>query len=197
MRFSKNLRDRLISTTLSLGVLGITVFGATNIFNSSDLNVCYKPNSVYVQRIDDNHARLNCDSLKATKNDLLFSKSKVSGEYQYDISNFNNQKILCSFKSKDDIVINDGLSIDSKLCSAIAAAVAAPTVASVAGAVGATGAAAISAAPIVGAVAGAGATSAAAGIGWAAGAGVAAAAAVTAAPVVVIGGAVFGALTVG
>lgn len=82
-----------------------------------------------------------------------------------------------SFKSKDNIVINDGLSRDSKLCSAIASAVMAPTVASVAGAVGATGA---------------GATSAAAGIGWAAGA-----AAVAAAPVVVIGGAVFGALTVG
>lgn len=197
MKFSKNLRNRLISTTLSLGVLGITIFGAIHIFNNNDLNVCSKPSSVYIQRIDENHARLNCDSLKVTENDLLFSKSKVSGEYQYDISNFNSQKRLCSFKSKDDIVINDGLSRDSTLCSAIAAAVAAPTVASVAGAVGATGAAAISAAPVVGAVAGAGATSAAAGIGWAAGAGVAAATAVAAAPVAVVGGAIFGALTVG
>ena len=197
MKFVKCNRDKIISITLVLSVLMVTSISSVNLFGNKELNHAYNSNNFFVQKIDDNHARLSCDSLKTTENDLLFSKSEVSGGYQYDISSFNNDKRFYSFKSKDNIVINEGLTRDSNLCSAIASAVMAPTVASVAGAVGATGTAAIAAAPVVGTVAAAGATSAAAGIGWTAGAGVAAAVAVSAAPVVIIGGAIFGALTVG
>ena len=197
MKFVKCNRDKIISITLVLSVLMVTSISSVNLFGNKELNHAYNSNNFFVQKIDDNHARLSCDLLKTTENDLLFSKSEVSGGYQYDISSFNNDKRFYSFKSKDNIVINEGLTRDSNLCSAIASAVMAPTVASVAGAVGATGTAAIAAAPVVGTVAAAGATSAAAGIGWTAGAGVAAAVAVSAAPVVIIGGAIFGALTVG
>ena len=196
MKFVKCNRDKIISITLVLSVLMVTSISSASLFGNKELNHTYNSNNVFVQKIDDNHAKLSCDSLKTTENDLMFSKSEVPGGYQYDISNFNNDKRFYSFKSKDDIVINECLTKDSNLCSAIASAVMAPTVASVAGAVGSAGTAAIAAAPVVGTVVGAGATSAA-GIGWTAGASVAAAACVAVAPVAIIGGAVFGALTVG
>ncbi len=86
--------------------------------------------------------------------------------------------------AKDNVVIDDSLSANPTLCRAITAAVTAPTVTSVATAVGATGSAAIAAAHVAGGAAGVGATSAAVGLGWASGAGFAVA--VSTAPVVVV-----------
>lgn len=188
-------KNKMLSIVLVVSVLMATAISTVKFFGNRELlSAC---NSVSMEKLDENHAVLSCVSPCAKVNEMLFSKSKDLDEYRYDISDTGNLKNFYSFKSKDNIVIDDNLSANPTLCGAIAAAVTAPTVASVAGAVGAAGSAAIAAAPVAGAIAGAGATSAAAGIGWAAGASVAAATAVAAAPVVVVGGAIFGLLSVG
>lgn len=188
-------KNKMLSIVLVVSVLMATAISTVKFFGNRELlRVC---NSVSVEKLDENHAVLSCFSPRAKVNEMLFSKSKDLDEYRYDISDTGNLKNFYSFKSKDNIVIDDSLSANPTLCGAIAAAVTAPTVASVAVAVGTTGSAAIAAAPVAGAIAGAGATSAAAGLGWASGAGIAAAVAVSAAPVVVVGGAIFGLLSVG
>lgn len=93
MGFVKCNKNKIISASLIMAVLGLTFSNVVGLFNGQGV-FDSKTNGVLVQRIDDNHAKLNCGSLKATENDLLFSKSEVSGEYQYDISNFNSENTL-------------------------------------------------------------------------------------------------------
>ncbi len=191
-------KNKMLSIVLVVSVLMATAISTVKFFGNRELlRVC---NSVSVEKLDENHAILSCFSPRAKVNEMLFSKSKDLDEYRYDISDTGNLKNFYSFKSKDNIVIDDILSANPTLCGAIAAAVTAPTVASVATAVGATGSAAVAVAPAVGAIASAGAASAAAGLGWTSGAGLAtalAAGAVAAAPVTVVLGAAFGLLSVG
>ncbi len=188
-------KNKMLSIVLVVSVLMATAISTVKFFGNRELlRVC---NSVLVEKLDENHAILSCFSPRAKVNEMLFSKSKDLDEYRYDISDTGNLKNFYSFKSKDNIVIDNSLSANPTLCGAIATAVTAPTAASVAGAVGAAGSAAVAAAPVVGEIVGAGAISAAAGLGWTTGASLVAATAVAAAPVAVVGGTIFGLLSVG
>jgi hypothetical protein len=167
-----------------------------SVFDTHDSKVYSKPNSVHIQKINDNQAKLHCDSIKTSNSEFLFNKSQTGESYQYDLTSLSGGQKYYGFNSKTNIEFNDDISSNSQLCGAITNAIAAPTVAGVATAVGTTGAAAIAAAPVAGAIVGAGGVAAANGVGFMAGAALATSVAVAAAPLAIVGGAVFGALAV-
>ena len=141
------------------------------------MNVCSKPNSFCVQKIDDYNARVHSDSVKTSRNDFLFCKSENSdGTFQYNICDLERTKKLYGFSSPVDITIADCETSNSKLGAGVWA-LASGAVDGILGGATAVGTAAVGAT----AVADAGATSAAAGIGWLAGAKVAGAVLLTAA----------------
>lgn len=180
---------------MPLGVLGVTVFGATSIFNSNDSQSYSKPNSVHVQKVNDNQAKLCCNSIKTSNSEFLFNKSQTGESYQYDLTNLTGDQKYYGFNSRTNIEFSDGVSNNSQLCGAVTSAIAAPSIAATASAVGAVGGAAVAVAPAAAGIAGA--ASAAAGLGAATGVKVGAAIAVTAvaaAPVAVIAAGILGAI---
>lgn len=194
MKFAKCNRNKMISMTLVLSVLMFTFISSMNLFGNKGLNPVYNPNNVFVQKIDDNSARIHSDAVKMSRSDFLFCKSENSnGTFQYDICDLEKAERLYGFNSPMDITITDCVDSNSQLGAGIWALASGATGASALGAVGgilggvgAAGALGSS----VATVAGAGATSAAAGIGWLAGAKVAGAILLTAAgPGAIIAGA--------
>ena len=197
MNFIKRNRNKLTSIVLALGVLGITSFSAANLFSDNNSKTYSKPNTVFVHKIDENHAKLHCDSIKTASSDFLFSKTQMGKDYQYDVRDLSSEQKLYGFQSETDIKFDDGVSSNSELCVAIWGAVAAPAAVTTAGAIVTAAGAAVSAAPIAGAIIGAGGVAAANGVGFMAGAALAAGIAAAAAPVAVIGGAAVGLAGIG
>jgi hypothetical protein len=190
---------KITSLVLIFVTLGITYFGAKNLFVNDKLKNWSQTNSVNIQKIDDNRAILHCDSdsIKTEKRDFLFSKTKISNGFQYDVSNLGGSQKYYSYNTKTEINFDDGLPNNSKLCVAIWGAIVAPSAVATAGAIVTTAGAAISAAPVVGAIVGAGATSVATVGSFAAGAAIATSLAVAAAPLAIIGGAAVGLAGIG
>lgn len=144
----------MISAVSVISVLAITSISSLGIFGLKNSTLSYSPNNVYVQKIDENNAHIHSESLKTSRGDFLFCKSKSSdGAFEYDICSLDSAKRLYGFSSPLDIVIEDGVSSNSQLSAAIAmaaqgagglatvaaigsAASAAPAVASTASAIG-------------------------------------------------------------
>jgi hypothetical protein len=121
MEFVKYNKTKITSAVLSLAVLGITAFNAASFFTGSNF---MRPSSVCVSKIDENHAKLHCDSVKTASSDFLFSKTKnYCNEYQYSITSTDGARELHSFSTPLDISLDEGYSRSSKLnVAAIAAA---------------------------------------------------------------------------
>lgn len=186
----KFLTNRAKSAILS-SIFVTSMFGYANSFNKDISQSQPTPNSAYVQKIDDNHARLHYNS---EGSDFLLSKEKVSNGFHYEISDMNLSQKNYGFTIPQDIDFNDASCGDSELCMAVAAAVggagtvagAAVTTAGAAGAIGAVGAAGavVGTATASGAAAGLGLSGFGVGVGLVAGA-------IAAAPVtaLIVGGA--------
>ena len=198
MKLKKFNQFKMVSSILVMSVIGITTFSTIGLFNGLKPNC--QPNNVVVQKLDDNHAKLKCKSIQMPEKEVLFSKSEISDGYRYNISDLNSNKEYYSFQSRDNIVINDGISSSSQLCAGAWALAGGATGASALGAVGGIvsgiakagtiGAAATGAVATAGAAATGGAASAAAGLGFMAGAKVAGAVVLTAVgPGVILAGA--------
>ena len=194
MNFVKYNRNKMISMTLVLSVLMATSISSVSLFGNKRLDSVYNPNKIFVQKIDDNSARVHSDAVKMSKSDFLFCKSENSnGTFQYDICDLEKNESIYGFNSPIDITITDCVDSNSQLGAGVWALASGATGASALGAVGGI-LGGVGTAGAVGAgaaaVGGAGATSAAAGIGWLAGAKVAGAIILTAAgPGAIIAGA--------
>jgi hypothetical protein len=194
MKFVKCNQTKVVSVVLSLAVMGITAFNAASFFTGNNF---MRPSSVCVSKIDENHAKLHCDSVKTSDSNFLISKSKVSDGFHYDISDLNGLGKSYGFDSETDIKFDEGVAGNQELDVAIWGAVAAKTALATAGAGIAVAKAGLAAAPVVGAVVGAGSVAAANGIGAGAGLYFGAAVVVAAAPAAVVAGAILGAASVG
>jgi len=105
-----SLKNRLTSIILSIGVLTITILGAANIFGESNSKTNSEPNCIHVKKIDENNAKIRCDSIKTSKSDFLFSKSQLdSNSYKYSIGDFETGEKLYEFVSTTDIAFDEGL----------------------------------------------------------------------------------------
>lgn len=193
MKFVKCNRNKIISMTLVLSVLMLTSISSVNLFGNKRLNPVYNPNNVFVQKIDDNSARVHSDTVKMSRSDFLFCKSENSnGTFQYDICDLEKNEKIYGFNSPMDITITDCVDSNSQLGAGVWAlasgATGASALSAVGGILGGVGAAG-TAGSVGAAVVEAGATSAANGLGFLAGAKLAGAVALAAAgPGVIIAG---------
>jgi len=148
----------------------ITSFGGTNVFKNDTSNICFKANSIRVQKIDNNNAKLYCDALKTSNGSFLLSKTQNSDGFEYDISNLTKTQKYYSFNSTTNINFDEGIHSKSHLINVGAYMLSkGATVAGFA----ATGFSIMGKAKTIAdigaltaAVVGAGATSAANGFGW-------------------------------
>ncbi|MDR1364407.1 MAG: hypothetical protein LBJ32_02115 [Oscillospiraceae bacterium] len=115
MVFIKN-PNKLVSFVLSLVVSGTVCLGAMNLF-CKDVSFYSGLNNVSVQKLDDNHAKLHCGSLKTENGDFLFSKTQTSDGFQYDISDVSGSEKFYGFSSKNDINFNNGKCCFSRNCA--------------------------------------------------------------------------------
>lgn len=197
MGFIKRNSNKVTGVILSLTLLGSISFGTIQLFSDCKAISCFQSNSVKVCKIDDNHAKLHCDSVKISNSDFLFNKSQTRESYQYDLTDLSGEQKYYAFNSPVNISFSDGLSNNPQLSAAIWGIAAGGGGAAILGAASTIGGAALAAAPVAGAIAGAGGVAAANGLGFMAGAALATSVAVAAAPVAVVGGALVGAAGIG
>lgn len=154
MSFIKRNSNKFTGVALSLALLCTLSFGTIQLFSGCDAIFCSQPNSVRVCKIDDNHAKLHCDSVKTSNSDFLFAKSEpLSGSFQYSISDLNGGNNLYEFSSPVDISIDEGTSTNHQLNVAIAGAASGASGLAITGAAAAAASAAPAAVGLVNGVA--------------------------------------------